>query len=65
MLSLWFTRIHIRVGAGTIMVSMAPLLVIDPKKVSFWFMSVFYRTYGVTQLRVVYLLSTRVIGARV
>ena len=66
MLSLRFTRIYIRVGAGTFMgVHGSAIGYCNARKESFRFMSVSYRTYGVTHLRVVDLLSTRVIGARV
>ena len=65
MLSLWFTRIYIRVDTGTVMgVHGSAIGYCSAGKISFRFMSVFYRTYGVTHLRVEDFLSSRVIGAR-
>ena len=66
MLSLWFTRIYIHVGAGTIMgVHGSAISYCSAGKISFRFMSIFYQTYGVTHLRVEDFLSIRVIGAQV
>ena len=63
MLILRFTQIYIRVGAETLMGVHGSAIGYCCEKDSFRFMSVSYRTYGVTHLRVVDLLSTRVIGA--
>ena len=66
MLSLWFTRIYIRVGTGTVMgVHGSAIGYCSAGKSVSGSCPYFYRTYGVTHLRVVDLMSTRVIGAHI